>query len=131
MSLEVRRAPEPRPDYVIQEGAKTIAILDAKYRDMWEHPLPRDILYQLAMYALSQGLGATATILYPTIDEAAKEARINIADPVYGEKRACVVLRPVNLLRLHELVSVPVGHVHRRARARYARHLVFGETRDS
>jgi 5-methylcytosine-specific restriction enzyme subunit McrC len=121
-----RRAPEPRPDYVIQKGTKTVAVLDAKYRDLWEHPLPRDMLYQLAIYALSQGLGTMATILYPTIDEAAREARIGIADPVYGENRAYVILRPVNLLNLHELVSAPVSQAHRRARVAYARHLVFG-----
>jgi 5-methylcytosine-specific restriction enzyme subunit McrC len=57
-------APTPRPDFVVMRGPKAVAVLDAKYRDLWEHPLPRDILYQLAIYAMIHE-GATSAILYP------------------------------------------------------------------
>ena len=43
-----RQAPEPRPDYVITQKANIYAILDAKYRDLWENPLASG-------YALSTG----------------------------------------------------------------------------
>ena len=118
-----RQAPSPRPDFVVMDGHQIIAILDTKYRDLWERPLPREMLYQLAIYALSQGIGASATILYPTISAAAKEARIALHDPVYGGQRAQVVLRPVNLLSLEQMVT----ENKKRECVDYADHLVFGD----
>src|SRR5207253_2861704 len=44
-----RQAPTPRPDFVVMEAPKVVAILDAKYMDLWLQPVPRDILYQLSM----------------------------------------------------------------------------------
>jgi 5-methylcytosine-specific restriction enzyme subunit McrC len=122
-----RRSPAPRPDYVIQQGTRTAALLDAKYRDLWEHSLPPEMLYQLALYALSQGPGAEAVILYPTLDTAAREARIVIRDPVDGGNRACVVLRPVDLDRLSHLVRSPIDYRRRQACEALARHLALGQ----
>ncbi len=41
-----KQAPQPRPDYMVFKNGKTVAVLDAKYRDLWEYDLPRDMLYQ-------------------------------------------------------------------------------------
>lgn len=121
-----RRSPEPRPDYVIQHGTHVVALLDAKYRDLWEDSLPRDMLYQLAIYALSQGPGERAVILYPTVETTAREARIVIRDPVYGDNRAYVDLRPVDLDGLSRLVAAPTNRQGRAAREAYAHYLAFG-----
>ncbi len=121
------RTPPPRPDYMIVQNKKVCSILDAKYRDLWEHDLPMHWLYQLAMYALSQPEGTYATILYLTMDERAREARIAINDPIHGSNRAHVVLRPVNLLQLDQLITEERNTVAGFAAASsYARWLAFG-----
>ena len=71
-----RSSPTPRPDFVVIRGKAIVGILDAKYRDLWEKSLPRDMLYQLGIYAAVHDL-RVATILYPTLDPYAKEARLS------------------------------------------------------
>src|SRR5665647_2356744 len=96
-------APILRPDFILKRRDNIIAILDAKYRDLWANKLPPYMLYQLGMYALSQRAGMSATILYPTTYNEAREQAIAISDPVLGRQRATVILRPVNLDKLDVL----------------------------
>jgi 5-methylcytosine-specific restriction enzyme subunit McrC len=100
-------------------GNRQIAILDAKYRDLWERPLPREMLYQLAIYAISHEQ-RSATILYPTLDSGATEARINVNDTVLGTRIAHVHLRPVLMPLLAELVDSPSTSTVIRKRKRFA-----------
>lgn len=120
-----RRSPTPRPDYVIQQRNRTCAILDAKYRDIWEKDLPRHMLYQLVVYAVSHRENPQSTILYPTFSPAAREARIDVIDPFYGRMLGQVCLRPVNLDLIERLVSDTTGDGRPR-RAEYATKLAFG-----
>lgn len=92
-----RQAPTPRPDFTVFDGRRVVGILDAKYRDLWERSLPREMLYQLALYAVGQGDVDEAVILYPTLAVGAKEARIGLRDPVKGGRLGTVVVRPVRL----------------------------------
>lgn len=85
-------------------------LLDAKYRDLWERNLPREMLYQLAIYAVS-GIGdKTSTILYPVMSDEPKIQKIDIRNPISpdslkGEVLANVVLQPINLRKVAEWVS--------------------------
>ncbi|MBP8106519.1 MAG: hypothetical protein KBG20_06625 [Caldilineaceae bacterium] len=122
-----RQAPSPRPDFVLLRANKIVAILDAKYRDLWEHSLPREMLYQLSIYALSQPAAMTSVILYPTTDPGATEARIVIRDPVSRGEKGKVALRPVDLNRLVDLVTMPNTVAVKRARSAYAMRLAYGQ----
>jgi 5-methylcytosine-specific restriction enzyme subunit McrC len=97
-----RRSPTPRPDFVVKKGTATVCLLGAKYRDPWERDLPRDMLHQLAIYALSQPRPSTATILFPTATAGATPAVVEIRDPMGTGVLGYVELRPVVL---RELVS--------------------------
>ena len=122
-----KQAPTPRPDFVVFGAEGPIAILDAKYRDLWAQSLPRDMLYQLALYALSQRRRLQAIILYPTLDTLAQEARIEVREPLVGTAKAEVVLRPADLNRLAELVRPPSSARRTRACTALAHRFVFGE----
>ena len=101
-----RRSPTPRPDFVVMRSGHIVVILDAKYRDLWENPLPRDMLYQLAIYALMQPESSRKSIiLYPTLNSDATEQIVIFREPVVGNSMAEVVLRPVNLLELEGLLD--------------------------
>lgn len=100
-----RKSPTPRPDFALMKHGKVVKLLDAKYRDLWEKNLPREMLYQLAIYAVS-GIGdTTSTILYPSINDVPSVQKIDINDPVSHSKIASVILQPLNLTRIAELIS--------------------------
>ena len=119
-----RRSPTPRPDYCVRAPDGRVLLLDAKYRDLWEQELPREMLYQLALYALSQKPVGRSTILYPTLAENAVDAVIHVSEPFSGSPRAEVVLRPVDLTRLSELLGMPPGIATQRSRCSFAENLI-------
>ena len=81
------RAPTPRPDYAIMRRDELLLLLDAKYRDLWEKPLPREM------------------------------SRIDVTDPVYSKHFGQVCLRPVNLGRIEELVASNTASAQRARKA--------------
>src|SRR5690606_39137201 len=100
-----RRSPTPRPDFVVTDGNKIVGILDAKYRDLWEQSLPQEMLYQLAMYALSQGGDGRSAILYPSVNSASIPQVIEINKAFANASKARIVLTPVNLNYLTDLLQ--------------------------
>jgi 5-methylcytosine-specific restriction enzyme subunit McrC len=124
-----RRPPHLYPDFIIRDNAnKVAAILDTKYRDLWKLPLPREMLYQLTIYAQSRNLGENSTILYPTthtVKRGNNEQRINLYDPLHGGVRAQVILRPVDINRLDKLLGTQ-GIGCERKRTEFAHYLAFG-----
>lgn len=119
------RAPAPRPDYCVKTNNGKTLLLDAKYRDLWSEDLPREMLYQLAIYALSQKPPGRATILYPTMDSAARDSVVRIYDPSSGSPRAEVVQRPVNLARLAALLPPGPGIYETKQRREFASRLLM------
>ncbi|MEW6546392.1 MAG: restriction endonuclease [Bacillota bacterium] len=134
-----RASPTPRPDMLVVPATAAAgpsgpapapaAVLDAKYRDLWENPPPRDMLYQLAMYALSTP-GRSAAILYPTTCPVASEQRVEVRDPASGSRHALVALRPVHADYLAALIDAPAASstALRRQRRQYAHYLAFSRS---
>jgi 5-methylcytosine-specific restriction enzyme subunit McrC len=120
-----RRSPTPRPDFVITDGERLVGILDAKYRDLWDQSLPRDMLYQLAVYALSQGWNGQSIILYPCVTSRPVPQVIEINEAFANSNKARVILTPVNLNYLSELLQ-DSSISARTKRAAYAEHLLLG-----
>ncbi|GHO96486.1 hypothetical protein KSF_065340 [Reticulibacter mediterranei] len=120
-----RRPPALRPDYVIWQKGKIVAILDAKYRDLWQKELPPHMLYQLIMYAIGQEHCTSATILYPTTTSDAQDARIEMRIPAHQQGKASVVLRPVDVLQLDALLSHEGTRDNKRERINFARQLIL------
>jgi 5-methylcytosine-specific restriction enzyme subunit McrC len=77
--------------------------LDAKYRDLWEQNLPREMLYQLAVYALSRRSGGNAAIIYPS-NSGGREAIIEIGAAEVGTPLARIAIRPLDLLQIHTVI---------------------------
>jgi 5-methylcytosine-specific restriction enzyme subunit McrC len=124
-----RRAVVPRPDFAIMLQGKVIEFLDAKYRDLWARSLPREMLYQLAIYALSKSTGVPrSTILYPTLEAGAVDQMVLLKDPALRHKRAEIILRPVNLLALEAMIRPRQGAAAGRQRQEFARKMAFGDT---
>lgn len=114
--------PLPRPDYAVRLAGGGLALLDAKYQDLGRRPPSRDVIYQLAMYALSRDGSGTATILYPgTLGDSDQVLRVTT--PSRGASQARVVLRSVDLEHVRSLVS---SNDMRDQRAKYARLLLLG-----
>lgn len=100
-----RRSPLPRPDFALMKDNKVVKLLDAKYRDLWERELPREMLYQLSIYALSKIGDNTATIIYPAYSKIASVQKININDPIYNTRIGSVIMKPIDLDTLSILIS--------------------------
>lgn len=123
-----RRGSVPRPDFVVRRDLRTLAIVDAKYRDLWARDLPREMLYQLAVYALTQPhREPSATILYPTLSDGARDQVVAFQDVLRGAPKARVILRPVHLLVLDRLLRAGTGVEAGRQRRTLASRLVDNE----
>lgn len=120
-----RQSPTPRPDYAIMRDGQLLCLLDAKYRDLWEKKLPREMLYQLIVYAISHQHQLQSTILYPTDNPQAKEAKIDVTDSVFGKRLGQVCLRPVHFGRIEVLISTDTAAAQRERQV-YAKWLAFG-----
>lgn len=106
------------------KGSKVVCLLDAKYRDLWETKLPSGWLYQLSIYAVS-GIGNNnSKILYPSMSKAAKLQKIDIKNPVNGNKYAEVMIQPVSLHQVAEFIDLPSREKYKAEE--YIKNIVFG-----
>lgn len=80
----------------MKDGA-VFKLLDAKYRDLWGRILPRDMLYQLAIYAMS-GIGdRTSTIIYPSLSDEAQIQKIDANNPLTGVSNQLIFIILISL----------------------------------
>ncbi|MBK1620173.1 hypothetical protein CKO42_17345 [Lamprobacter modestohalophilus] len=120
------KGPVPRPDFMVRNHDHKQVVLDAKYRDLSVKPLPSYMLYQLAIYALTQaGSLPSAILLYPTLG-AVGDQIVLFNDTLVGAPKARVILRAVNLLALVDVLGKGSGQQAKRHRERLARQYVFG-----
>jgi len=114
--------PLPRPDFAVRVEHGALELLDAKYQDLGARPPSRDVTYQLATYAMSKDGRGRSTVLFPGTRSVADQALL-VCAPLDGRREAELVFRAVDLVTMHELLGRGGS---RRARADYARELVFG-----
>lgn len=100
-----RRKITLKPDYAILKENTPISILDAKYRDLWEKSIPIKWLYQLGIYALNPISKKKSIILYPSINSNASDQKIEIRNPINNNQIALLTIRPVNILKLIDLIT--------------------------
>lgn len=100
-----RQSPTPRPDFAMMKNGQPQQLLDAKYRDLWGKSLPRDMLYQLAVYALSGVGNNSATILYPVFNDLPEPQHIHVHNPLSARLKARVYLKPINLIKVAEWIQ--------------------------
>lgn len=100
-----KRAPISRPDFALKKDGEVIKFLDAKYRNLWEKSLPREMLYQLSIYAISGVGNGTSVIIYPALSDEPKEQEIEITNPITEEKLGSVLLKPINLIGISKFIK--------------------------
>lgn len=71
-----RRAPVIRPDLVLFQGGRTMAVADAKYKDYDRQAVSTSDLFQVTTYAYACGASEAvpALVLYPTLREEVVES---------------------------------------------------------
>ena len=77
-------------------------------------------------YASSHRQHPQSSIRYPTIDSRAKEARIDVTDPIFSKNLGQVCLRPVVMSRPEEMIATDTLQ-SRNEREAYAHQPAFGE----
>ncbi|UWG95941.1 McrC family protein [Dehalobacter sp. DCM] len=95
-----KRSPTPRPDFALLKNGLVEQLLDSKYRDLWDRNLPRDMLYQLAVYAVSGVGNQSATILYPAMNGLPVPQQINVYNPLSNGIMAKVFIKPIDLIKV-------------------------------
>ena len=118
-----------RPDFLVLRNRRIEAVLDAKYRDLWETNCREKCCISSRFTPWDMRGNRRATIIYPTLDDAARQQIILVKDPLRGTSKAEIILRPVNLLKLDLLLRDKGAHAQR-SRINFATRLAFGELHD-
>lgn len=97
----------------------------AQYYDNFRSRFGPEVLRNLdgeTLLETMHGFGSYDSMVYWLEFKGNSYARTALHDPVYGGQRAQVVLRPVNLLKLEQMVT----ENRKRECVDFAEHLIFG-----
>jgi 5-methylcytosine-specific restriction enzyme subunit McrC len=117
-----RKNPPLRPDFVVIQKNRVVAVLDAKYKDLWAKAPDASWLYQMAVYGSVFKEKAEAIMLYPSMREGSKDQRLEIRNPSTRTIFGNVVMRPVSVPLL---VSIILAN-DKRMGQKLVNELVFG-----
>ncbi len=101
-----RQAPTLRPDYMVRRQAKIVAILDAKYRDLWENRLP-DYICISSPFTRSANREALMRLYFTQRCNLMRKKHALSFAILYIAQVRLMLFCPVNLHRLDELIASP------------------------
>ena len=100
-------APRPRPDLVLRQGGRTVAVLDTKYTDLAKNQPSSGVIYQASVYSLAwSGTShhdVPAILLYPQSEGRVPDVELSIHIAGAARPRR-ILLRAIDWMRASDWI---------------------------